>query len=401
MNTGRGAEGPARQESLRERNIELVFRHVLAADGPISRTEIAAETGLTRPTITRIVDELIGASLIAESGQSPTGRAGRPRVGLAPSPAGPAGLGLDIRTDGLAACVVDLTGAIRHMSFAPFDFANTDERVVLTRLGLMATEAIESVAAENLTVISATLAVPGPTDGGLVRVAPALGWRSVEAGVLLAEALPGLDLPITVDNEANLAACGELYTSQDTPLDFVYVSGGLDLGAGIIMNGELMRGSRGWGGELGHLTVDPQGKPCPCGSRGCLQTYASLQAIVGDEPLPPGTTPEVAVTTWADEGRLETLAAIDTAGHALGVALSNVLNVLDIDTVLLGGSFALLSSWLTTTLESEVNQRVLTTAWSPITIRPAIVGPDAAAIGAALTFIDRIRENPSAWLADR
>lgn len=395
------AASPARQESLRELNLELVFRHVLAAEGSISRTELASATGLTRPTITRIVEELIAGRLVTETGSARDGRAGRPRVGLTPSKSGPAGLGLDIRADGLAACVVDLTGTVRHLAFAPFSFADAEPSAVLGRLAEMASAAVEAVAAERLTVVAVTLAVPGPVDGGVVRSAPALGWVDVDAGSLLLAGIGHLDLPVTVDNEANLAAHGELHATRRTLDNFVYVSGGLDIGAGIILDGRLVRGSRGWSGELGHVTVDPDGRRCPCGSRGCLQTYASPQAILGGEPVSAGTTPELAITTKADAGDPATLAAIDIAGTALGVALSNVLNILDIGTVLLGGSFALLSSWVTEQVEAEVGRRVLSAAWAPITVRPAILGPDAAAIGAALSFVDRLRLNPAAWLAAR
>jgi predicted NBD/HSP70 family sugar kinase len=200
-----------------------------------------------------------------------------------------------------------------------------------------------------------------------------------------------------VDNEANLAARGELHRA--TPDHFLYISGGLDIGAGIILDRRLMRGSHGWGGELGHLTVDPDGKPCRCGSRGCLQTYASLAAILDGATLPTGLTPDTALLTWADAGRPETLAALDTAATALGIATANVLNLLDIDTVLLGGSYALLSSWLIAGVETEINQRVLSARWAPVTVRPATLGPDAAAIGAAMAVIDRIRRDPTAWLA--
>jgi predicted NBD/HSP70 family sugar kinase len=109
-------------------------------------------------------------------------------------------------------------------------------------------------------------------------------------------------------------------------------------------------------------------------------------------------TPDAAILTGADAGDPVTLAALDTAGTALGIALSGVLNILDIDTVLLGGSFALLASWLTTNARAEINQRVLTTDWASITVRPAILGPDAAVIGAALTSIDQIRQRPATWL---
>ncbi|MGV9381200.1 ROK family protein [Nonomuraea sp. NPDC003707] len=397
----RQSEEPVRQENLRTLNLELVFRHILAADGPISRTELASVTGLTRPTITRIAEELLAGKLITEAGLSHNGRAGRPRVGLTLSEKGPAGLGLDIRADGLAACVVDLTGTVRHLAFTPATYSGWSAPDVLAQLAHMARAAIDATSAEDLTVLTATLAVPGPVQAGIVQSAPELGWRDVDAQALLRDALHPLDLPITVDNEANLAALGELYASDNTLDSFVYVSGGLGIGAGIVLDGQLMRGARGWSGELGHVTVYPDGNACPCGSRGCLQTYASLSAVLGDEPAPVGTTPDAAATGRAEAGHPATIAALDAAGTALGIALADMLNILDIDTVLLGGSFSLLASWLTANARAEIDRRVLTAAWAPITLRPALLGPDAAVIGAALTSIDQIRRHPTTWLARR
>lgn len=397
----RQRQEPVRQESLRIINLELVFRHILAAADPISRTELAAATGLTRPTITRIVEDLRAGQLITETGTAHDGRAGRPRVGLTLSDRGPAGLGLDIRADGLAACAVDLTGNVRHLAFAPSPYAGRTAEAVLADLAHMAGAAIGAIAAESLTAVTATLAVPGPVDAGVVRTAPALGWRDVDAGALLRDATSHLDLPVRVENEANLAALGEQYAGGNALSGFVYVSGGLGIGAGIVLDGQLLRGMRGWSGELGHVTVYPDGKPCPCGARGCLHTYASLEAILGGRPVPVGVTPDAAILTRADAGEPATLAALDTAGTALGIALSDVLNILDIDTVLLGGTFAVLASWLTANARAEIDQRVLTTDWAPVTVRPAILGPDAAVIGAALTSIDQIRQRPATWLLHR
>jgi len=390
---------PARQESLRARNLELVFRQILGAADPISRTELAAVTGLTRPTITRIVEELLAGRLITEAGLTRDGRAGRPRVGLTLSRTGPAGLGLDIRSDGLAACVVDITGTVRHLAFAPAAYADQSAADVLADVADMARAAIDAIGAEDLTVVTATLAVPGPVDHGVIRSAPELGWRDVDAEALLRNSAGPLDLAIAVDNEAKLAALGELYAGNDFLDSFIYVSGGLGIGAGIILNGRLIRGARGWSGELGHVTVHPEGKPCSCGSQGCLQTYASVQAILGDEPVRPGATPDATVTARAEAADPVTLSALDAAGRALGIALSDVINILDIDTVLLGGSFALLSSWLLVNAKAEIAQRVLTADWAPVTVRPAVLGPDAAVIGAALTSIDQIRRHPGAWLS--
>ncbi|MEQ4721373.1 ROK family transcriptional regulator [Nonomuraea sp. B19D2] len=395
----RQPEQPVRQENLRTLNLELVFRHIVSAARPISRTELATATGLTRPTITRIAEELLAGQLITETGLSHNGRAGRPRVGLTLSEKGPAGLGLDIRADGLAACVVDLTGTVRHMAFDPAAYTGQDASDVVAHLARMARVAIDGIVAEDLTVVTATLAVPGPVQAGIVQSAPELGWRNVDAQALLRGAIQPLDIPITVDNEANLAALGELYASDNTLDSFVYVSGGLGIGAGMVLDGHLMRGARGWSGELGHVSVYPDGDACPCGSRGCLEAYASLQTILGDEPAPAGTTPDAAVTGRAEAGHPATIAALDTAGTALGIALADMLNILDIDTVLLGGSFSLLASWLTANARAEIDRRVLTAAWAPITVRPALLGPDAAVIGAALTSIDQIRQHPTTWLA--
>ncbi|MCF6473508.1 ROK family protein [Nonomuraea sp. MG754425] len=391
-------EEPVRQEDLRPLNLELVFRHILAAGQPISRTELAAATGLTRPTITRITEELLAGRLITETGLARNGRAGRPRVGLTLSASGPAGLGLDIRADGLAACVVDLGGTVRHLAFTPFRYAGRAAADVLAQLAGMTRAAVRAGAAQDLDVVTVTLAAPGPVRDGVVRSAPALGWRHVEAGALLHEALRPLDLPVMVDNEATLAALGELYAGDDSLGDFVYVSGGLGIGAGIVLDGRLMRGARGWSGELGHTVIEHDGLPCPCGARGCLQSYASLPAILGGEPAPAGLTPDVAVTSRAEAGDPATLAALDRAGTALGIGLANALNILDLDIVLLGGSFSLLASWLTGNVEAEIGRRVLTAAWAPVTVRPALLGPDAAVIGAALTSVDQVRRQPSAWL---
>jgi predicted NBD/HSP70 family sugar kinase len=226
----------------------------------------------------------------------------------------------------------------------------------------------------------------------VVRSAPALGWRDVDATI------PGLGLPLAVENEAQLAALGELYAGSDRLNNFLYVSGWLGIGAGIVLDGQPVRGAHGWSGQLGHVNVFPDGKPCACGARGCLQAYAGLEALLGDEVVPAGTTLAAAVVARAEAEEPATLAILESAGTALGVALADTLNILDIDTVLLGGSFSLLSAWLSPSITDEIDQRVLTTAWCPVTVRPALLGPDAAAVGAALTSIDQIRRHPAVWL---
>lgn len=382
------ADAPVRQRSLRAHNLALAFRHIVAAGGqPISRIELSDRTGLTRPTITRIVDELLTGRLITESGATPYRGPGRPRVGLLLSTRGPAGLGLDIRADRVAACLVDLTGTVRHLAFRPLPRVDGPAAEVITALGDLAAEVTELASASELQVVRVTLAVPGAvSDGSLVRFAPLLGWREVDAGELLRGRLTAA---VGVDNEANLAALAELYSGEQP--DFAYVSGALDLGAGIVLDGRLLRGARGWSGELGHVTVYPDGRPCRCGARGCLQAYAGLEvlhAAAGDADL----------LAAADSGGAEMAEALECAGRALGIALAGVVNLVDVGTVLLGGSYALLASWLAGPLEAELGRRVLSCGWAAVEVRPAQLGPDAAVIGAALTSMEDVRRDPSSWL---
>ncbi|MDR7320176.1 MULTISPECIES: ROK family transcriptional regulator [Catenuloplanes] len=406
------ADAPARQRSLRAHNLALAFRHIMSAERPISRVELADRTGLTRPTITRIVEELLAGQLITESGPARSQSAGRPRVGLTLSARGPAGLGLDIRADRLAACLVDLTGTVRHLVFRPVPRVDGPAPELLRALGGLAAEVMTQAGTSGLEVVRATLAVPGAVSAGtLVRFAPPLGWRDVDAGTLLRAQLaaatarpttadPAADpvggyrgaaagVPAGVENEANLAALAELYSGESA--DFVYVSGALDLGAGIVLGGRLLRGARGWSGELGHVTVDPDGRECACGARGCLQTCAGLEvlrAAAGHRDL----------LTAADAGTPEMTAALETAGTALGIALAGLVNLVDVGTVLLGGSYAVLASWLTAPIETELRRRALSSRWAPIEVRPAQLGPDAAVIGAALTSVEDVRRDPASWL---
>jgi predicted NBD/HSP70 family sugar kinase len=341
---------------------------------------------------------LLAGKLVTEAGPANRASAGRPPVGLVLSKRGPAGLGLDVKGDHLAACVVDLTGTVRHLAFQPGDQTGRPADDVLADLARLGRGAIAAVAADDLTVAGATLAVPGLIGaGGIVKLAPYVGWRDVPARDRLREAM---DLPVSVDNEANLAALGELYTADDRDASFVYVSGESGLGAGIVLGGRLMRGARGWSGQLGHVSVDPRGRMCRCGSRGCVEAYASLDAILRAEPVTTSAAASATeISALADAGAPKTLAALHKAATALGIALSGLVNVLDIDTILLGSSYAVLASWLIEDVQAEINQRVLTTAWSTVDVRPAILGPDAAVIGAALTVIEEVRRNPPRWLA--
>ncbi|HEU4348887.1 MAG TPA: ROK family transcriptional regulator, partial [Actinoplanes sp.] len=334
---------PVRQSSVRAHNLALVLQIVVNSANPVSRAAIATATGLTRATVSALVDDLITGGLLTEVEPAPRTGAGRPAAGLALAPDGPAGLGLEINVDYLAACVVDLRGAVRHRIVEHADQRPADSATALAGLARMARRALAETGA--VPVAGAALAVPGLVSaGGMVRVAPNLGWQDVDAATLLRDEL---GLPVMVDNEANLAALSEL-RAAGTP-DFVYVSGEIGIGAGIVLGGALYRGVHGWSGEIGHVPVHPDGPRCRCGARGCLEQYAGQEAILRAagvsalDPLDPVAAP-----------------ALADAGAALGVALAGVINLLDLDTIVLGGGYGPLLPWLRGGIETELRRRVLT-----------------------------------------
>ncbi|MFD0521118.1 ROK family transcriptional regulator [Paractinoplanes durhamensis] len=403
--TGSGFSTPARQENIRAHNLGLILQRIAADGGPVSRIDLARATGLARPTISRLVDDLLAGGLIAEVGPDRSRSAGRPPIGLTLSRTGPAGLGLDIRTGSLAACIVDFAGTVRHLEFAPRTHPVTSPEQTIDDLAAIAKDAIRLAEAQGLTIVGVTLATPGPVqDRTRVRFAPAIGWRDFDAGSRLRAALGSADMSVSVDNEAGLAALAEWHASDKELRNFVCLFGDFELGAGIVLDGELLRGARGWSGELGHVTVEPDGVACSCGAKGCLQGYAGLAAIlaaVPDEEKRSGATshrtPAVTIGVLADRSP-EVRAALARAGTALGISLAALINLVDVDTVLLDGSYSLLATWLTEEIQAEIRDRVLTARWAPVEVRAAPIGPDAAVIGAALTVIEDVRRDPSTWI---
>lgn len=370
MLTAAGA--PVRQSSVRAHNLALVLQTVANSPDRPSRAAIATATGLTRATVSALVDDLIAGGLLTEHDPAPRTGAGRPAASLALSAGGPAGLGLEINVDYLAACVVDLTGTMRHRFVAHADQRPASPAAALAALGRVAGQARDAAAADGLPLAGATLAVPGlVAPGGLVRVAPNLGWQDVDAPALLRDVPALAELPLAIDNEANLAALGELRADGGEPT-FLYVSGEIGIGAGLVLDGELYRGGRGWSGEIGHVTVYPDGRPCRCGANGCLEQYAGQEAVAADAEL---------------------------AAAALGIALAAVVNLLDIGVIVLGGAYAPELPRLRAGIEAELHRRVLTAELAPVTLRAARLGADAAMRGAADTVIRAVREDPAGWLS--
>ncbi|MFF5286943.1 ROK family protein [Streptomyces sp. NPDC013171] len=386
-------EPKADKSGVRRHNLSLVLRTVHEA-GETTRAAVAARVGLTRPAVSSLVEQLLDLGFLVESGKTFSGQAGRPGTVLKPADTGPAGLGVEINVDYVTVCVVDLTGTdrVRRTEHLDNRDADADAAGVLARAARIAAEALEAAAALRLAPAGAGLALPGLVSGGSVRQAPNLGWNEVPAETLFAEALtelrPGTaGLPLTSDNEANMAALAELWFGELGDLrTFLHLTGEIGVGGAIVVHGELLRGAHGFAGEIGHLVVDAEGPRCRCGSRGCLEQYAgqaALLAAAGADDVPD-------LARRAEAGEPRALAALADAGRMLGRALSGAVNLLDPEAVVLGGIYPHLLPWLTPALTAELADRAVSGLWTPDAgrLRPASTTTDASRGAAALVLHD-------------
>ncbi|WP_169949718.1 ROK family transcriptional regulator [Microbispora sp. H11081] len=264
-----------RHDAMRARNLALVLGAV-GARGSVTRAALAEITGLTKTTVSKLVADLIEGGLVVEAGTVRDGERGRPGVEIRISGRRVAALGIEVNVDYLAVCVVDLARTVRLRRTQAVDNRAASPVDVIARLGDLAAGVVDEAVEKGLRVVGGVLAVPGPVDmtSGIVHNAPNLGWRDVPLA-----SLTRFPFPVRVENEANLAALGELWFGSGLP-DFLHVSGEIGIGAGLVVRGTLFRGAHGLAGELGHIVVSPGGPPCRCGGRGCLEQYAGQDAIL-------------------------------------------------------------------------------------------------------------------------
>jgi predicted NBD/HSP70 family sugar kinase len=389
----------ARPSSVRAANLALVLRTVCAAPEPVSRAGVAAATGMTRATASRLADELVAGGLLDEAERAPSSGPGRPATPLLPG-ARVAALGLQVDAGLLAARVVDLRGRVVTEAVEDGDFGGSDPAGTLTRLGELAGDLLDGLPAGRF-LVGAGLALPGivRTDEELLLRAPTLDWSDVRPADRLAAHLPAGLRPV-LGNEADLAARAVAETAPGRPgrRDFLYLSGQIGIGGAAVLGGRVMTGSAGWAGEVGHVCVDPAGPPCRCGSTGCLERYAGRHALLAAAGLPLDT-PAGELAARVADGDADAVRALESAARALGVALAGVVNVLDIPTVVLGGYLGALADLLRPGVEELLAVRVLSARWRRPTIEAASAPPAAGATGAALRALSDVVADPARRLA--
>jgi predicted NBD/HSP70 family sugar kinase len=315
-----------------------VVLETVRVQGAASRADIARLTGLSSQTVSNIAEALIGDGLLLER-RVRDGRRGQPPVNLAIDPKGGYSVGVAFDHRRIAAVLVDLAGGLIRQ----------DEAVVADAAPLSMLRQIEGLVRGLLRARSSVrrrllgLGVVAPAlfeSGSLIALGPSSMplWH----GFPLEESLSKrLDCPVFLDNDATAAAIGEkLYGAGRALQHFFYVYFGVGLGSGMVLAGKPFRGGHGQAGELGHMIVEPNGRPCPCGNRGCLERYVSLSAAqAAFTGLPEGAEPidpeRLARAYAAGDPRL--LAWLEEAAAKLRQVLVGVENLLDPQSVIIGG----------------------------------------------------------------
>ena len=405
--TAPGGQGPgaagaasARQSTLRTANLALVARQVLSSPEPVSRADVAAATGMTRSTASRLADDLVAAGVLAELDPAPATGPGRPGVPLAPPRGTFMALGLEVNAAHMAVRAIDLSGQVLAEHVVVDDFADSDPAGVLARLARLAADVLDVDAVARARAVGAALALPGLVSGDRLLRAPNLGWRRVRPAERLSAVLAPAGLELRLGNEANY---GAITVGRERPAappswpSFIYLSGENGIGAGIVREGRIVTGDNGFAGEIGHVQVDPDGPRCSCGNRGCVERYAGRRLILAASGLPDDARPDELVDAWR-AGDERARGAVSRAARALGAGLGAAINVLDIPVVVLGGHLAPLAQVLRPELESELERRVLASAWSAPRIMTAAGDQMSGATGAAWSLLEDVVADPSAWM---
>lgn len=393
-----GREVPGqRSETVRRANLSALIRE-LHAHGPLSRSELVARTGLTRSAIRSLIGELVDAGLVTEGRAAPLGTPGRPSPLVRVNPNGAVALALEIAVDSLAVAVVGLGGEVLELIRVdrPRGQSSVDE-VVDDLVELVSTARARRPADDALVGVGvAVVGVVRRTDG-LVSTAPNLGWHDVPLGDRLSRAL-AVSVPTSIANEADLSALAEHRRGAAIGTDDVlFLSGDVGLGGGLIVDGQPFTGAAGYGGEIGHIPVNPTGATCRCGSAGCWETEVGEEALLtrAGHLRSGGRTEVDAVLREAADGSETALAALDHVGRWLGLGLAGLVNVLNPRLIVLGGGFGRIYPFVIRSLEEELDRRALAAPRSMVRVVATRLAELAPLLGAAELAFEPLLADPA------
>ncbi|WP_240511814.1 ROK family transcriptional regulator [Paludifilum halophilum] len=388
---------------MKSLNKSLIL-NVIRTDGPISRAEIAKKTRLTPPTVTNLVNDLLESRLVQESDLG-VSTGGRKPIMLKINSEAFQVIGIDVGVSHIKVIVATLDAAIIDSLYIKV-IQPLDKESLIKLLNESIRRIMEKAALRKERVIGIGVGMHGLVnpDRGVGIFAPNFNLHDIP----IRESLESeWDLPVEVENDVRAMALGESWFGHGQGLeDFICLNVGMGVGAGIILNQELFRGTSYTAGELGHTTIDVEGPTCACGNDGCLQALTAGPAIAaraqrglrmgrksrisefvqGDWSQMTGETVYQAACQ-GDEFAREILA--DT-GRYLGIGIANFINTLNPQKVIIGGGVSKSGDFIMETLKETVETRALNISAKAIAIQTAKLGDDATAIGAATLVLKKL-----------
>jgi predicted NBD/HSP70 family sugar kinase len=387
-----------RTPQVRRSNLALVLDR-LRRHGPSSRSQLVQSTGLTRSAIAGLVGELESLGLVIEERSEPDGRPGRPSPVVRVDPGSVGVLAVEIFVDEIGAAVVGLDGSV----IASVRRDRRRERVAVDETVHDVTTLVDDLRREirrgrPQRIVGCGVSVPGLVRGtdGMVLAAPNLGWADVPLADLLSHAFG--DLPTVVRNDADLGALAESRFGAGVDSDhLVYVSGEVGVGGGLLIAGQPVVGHAGLAGEIGHMPVNPDGKACACGSIGCWETEVGERALLARAGLDPdaGRQGVEHLLELAALGDTVALEALEVEARWLAIGIAGLVNILDLDTVVLGGLFARILSAVREPLDAELSRRQYQAAGRRVAVVGAALGSQAVTIGAAEVAFGQLLADPA------
>ncbi|QFZ24026.1 ROK family transcriptional regulator [Saccharothrix syringae] len=365
---------------LRTGNRARVLR-ALYFDEPRSRQELAGSTGLSQASVSNVVGELISEGVVVEAGQVDSD-GGRPRVLLRVNPAHTAVVGVDVGETHVLVEVFDLT--LRRRAEATFpmepDAHSIDEVAARVLDGL--DRCLRDSGARD--VLGVGIGVPGFVERGLVY-AQTVGWHGVALERMLRA---GTDLPLFLDNGANTLGQAEVWFGAGRGTgDAVVALIGSGVGASVIADGVLYRGSSGGAGEWGHTTVALDGRPCRCGARGCLEAYIGAYGVVERYRAVRPDVPveqEAALAALVADGSAAARGVLAETACYAGLGVANLINLFNPARVIVGGwAGLLLGARILDDVRAEASRHALHRSFEQASITLCELGPESVALGAA------------------
>ncbi|NOU73199.1 ROK family protein [Paenibacillus sp. LMG 31458] len=374
----------------------------LRKHGSMPRIQLTKITDLSRATISSTISELIECNLVQETEKAPS-TGGRPAIALELVPGSHAIIGADLDNQIWTLCKFDLLGNVLHMTKIPVSSPRPESAVQ----ALIEHISDTAKGAEKELIQMIGLSVPGLVDTrkGTIKSAADLGWANVDMEDMVTKASGWPAVAMNRHRARGLAECR--FGSGRDYEHMIYVGVGSGIAAGIFNDRQLVSGSFGGAGELGHITMEPDGPVCPCGNNGCLHLYATAPAIEQEarrllrsgmdssllNQKLPGNDLQLLqardVCKAADEGDELAVQVINHAATYLGIALANLVNLLNPEAIILGGFIPGMCRTYVKTATKVMNQRSMPALSSGISLHTAVLGELGGALGAINFALDK------------